>query len=316
MAMRARFSKSQSPPVNTPLATLDGAERSLSMLVEGTARNMPEIHAEAYQDLRANLAKLSLQLRDGLPEDDKVELIRSILREFESYRARVDELLRDRLANWRALLSSVVRDLIKSRGLDPTSERAVALTRRVASLLASEEIQGFQVLLADYLRIGGLGAQSGGKSNGEMLSHADRSTANDNAAGLRGGGAASEHVKQLMEKGGVGYVVLFRLGALDMIGKRFGWEAVQDSLMAVSAFLTHSLRSDDRIYHWSDSSLLSVLATPASEPILTAAMQRIVDNNRDITIQIGTRPVMLRVPLQFQITPISRLSSPDDLNRL
>jgi hypothetical protein len=302
--------------VNTPLATLDGAERSLSMLVEGTARNMPEIHAEAYQDLRANLAKLSLQLRDGLPEDDKVELIRSILREFESYRARVDELLRDRLANWRALLSSVVRDLIKSRGLDPTSERAVALTRRVASLLASEEIQGFQVLLADYLRIGGLGAQSGGKSNGEMLSHADRSTANDNAAGLRGGGAASEHVKQLMEKGGVGYVVLFRLGALDMIGKRFGWEAVQDSLMAVSAFLTHSLRSDDRIYHWSDSSLLSVLATPASEPILTAAMQRIVDNNRDITIQIGTRPVMLRVPLQFQITPISRLSSPDDLNRL
>lgn len=315
MALRMKISKGQSRPVDAPLATLDGAERSLSLLVEGAARHMPEVHAEAYQDLRANLARLSLQLRDGLPEDDKVELIRSILREFESYRGRVDELLRDRLANWRALLSSVVRDLIKSRGLDPASERAVALTRRIASLLTSEEIQGFQVLLADYLRIGGLGAQSGGKS-GEALGHANRSTANDNAAGLRGGGAAAEHVKQLMEKGANGYVVLFRLGALDMIGKRFGWEAVQDSLMAVSAFLTHSLRSDDRIYHWSDSSLLSVLTTPASEPILTAAMQRIVDNNRDITIQIGTRPVMLRVPLQFQITPISRLSSPEDLNRL
>jgi hypothetical protein len=101
-----------------------------------------------------------------------------------------------------------------------------------------------------------------------------------------------------------------------MIGKRFGWEAVQDSLMAVSAFLTHSLRSDDGIYHWSDSALLAVLNTPASEPILTTAMQRIVDNNRDITIQIGDRPVMLRVPMQFRITPISQLNSAEDLNRL
>jgi GGDEF domain-containing protein len=280
--------------------------------VEGFVRHLPEIHSEGYKDLRANITRLSLQLRDGLPEDDKVELIRSILREFETYHGKVDELLRERLASWRGLASTLVHDLLKSRGLDPASERAVTLTRRVASLLSTEEISGFQVMLTDYLRIGGLN----GHSSGMALGKADRSTANDNAAGLRGGGAATEHVRQIMEKGANGYVVLFRLGALDMIGKRFGWEAVQDSLMAVSAFLTHSLRSDDGIYHWSDSALLAVLTTPASEQILNPAMQRIVDNNRDITIQIGDRPVMLRVPLQFQITPISRLSSPDDLNRL
>ena len=119
-----------------------------------------------------------------------------------------------------------------------------------------------------------------------------------------------------MDKNGSGFVVLFKLGCLDMIGKRFGWEAVQDSLMAVSAFLTHSLRSDDGIYHWNDSSLLAVLNSPAPESMLQTAMQRIVDNNRDITIQIDNRPVMLRVPLEFDITPISRLNSPEDLYRL
>jgi hypothetical protein len=93
-------------------------------------------------------------------------------------------------------------------------------------------------------------------------------------------------------------------------------EAVQDSLMAVSAFLTHSLRSDDAIYHWSGSSLLAVLQTPASLPILTAAMRRIVDNNRDITIQIGGRSVMLRIPLEFEITPISQLRNAEDLHKL
>jgi GGDEF domain-containing protein len=296
--------------MQTDVTALDGGERSLTQLIEGVARNLPEIHVEAYQNLRANLARLGLQLRDGLPEDDK--LIRAVLHEFETYRAKVDELLRERLGAWRGLTSKLVNDLINGYGLDPGSERALPLTRRIASLLSVEEIQGFQVLLADYLRVGGLDGQRAGMALGK----ADRSTANDNAAGLRGGGAATEHVKQMMEKGAGGYVVLFRLGCLDMIGKRFGWEAVQDSLMAVSAFLTHSLRSDDGIYHWSDSALLAVLNSPASEEMLTAAMQRIVDNNRDITIQIGDRPVMLRVPLQLCITPISLLASPDDLNRL
>lgn len=312
MASRSRNSKDSVRPAPIALGTPDGGERFLTQLVEGVARNLPEIHPEAYQDLRANLTRLALQLRDGLPEDDKLELIRAVLREIESYRTKVDELLRERLAGWRGLAGKLVNDLIKSYGLDPRSERALPLVRRVASLLTADEIQGFHIMLADYLRLG----TRDGASGGFALSKADRSTANDNAAGLRGGGAAQEHVKHMMEKGTSGYVVIFRLGCLDMIGKRFGWEAVQDSLMAVSAFLTHSLRSDDGIYHWSDSALLAVLNSPASLEIITPAMQRIVDNNRDITIQIGNRLVMLRVPLQFRITPISGLGSPEDLNRL
>ena len=312
MGMRSRNSKDEHRPVPREIHAAEGSERSLTQLVEGVARNLPEVHPEAYQDLRANLARLALQLRDGLPEDDKLELIRAILREIESYRTKVDDLLRERLAAWRGLTSKLLNDLIKSYGLDPGSERARPLVRRVASLLTADEIQGFHVMLADFLRLGPLDGALGGVA----LSKADRSTANDNAAGLRGGGAAAEHVKHMMEKRTPGYVVIFRLGCLDVIGKRFGWEAMQDSLMAVSAFLTHSLRSDDGIYHWSDSALLAVLNSPASLEIITPAMQRIVDNNRDITIQIGTRLVMLRVPLQFRITPIAGLSSPDDLNRL
>jgi len=119
-----------------------------------------------------------------------------------------------------------------------------------------------------------------------------------------------------MDSNGSGFVVIFKLNCLGMIGERFGLEAVQDSLMAVSAFLTNSLRSDDAIYSWSGSSLLAVLQTPASEQILAAAMRRIVDNNRDITIQMGGRSVMLRIPLEFQMTPISQLRSAGDLHKL
>jgi GGDEF domain-containing protein len=101
-----------------------------------------------------------------------------------------------------------------------------------------------------------------------------------------------------------------------MICERFGIEAVQDCLMAVSAYLTHTLRRDDAIFHWSDSTLLAIVLDRPTEQILTAELERIASQNRDITINVGGRVVMLRIPLGFELIPIERLTSASDINRL
>jgi GGDEF domain-containing protein len=195
-------------------------------------------------------------------------------------------------------------------GIHAASSEAAMLVDRIASLLTSTEIQGYNLQLADFLRPQ---RKETSDFNAAPQKSVDRSIDNDNAAGLRGGGSAVQHLKRVMDCGVSGYVVLFRLGCLDMICERFGLDAVHDSLMAVAAFLTHSLRSDDAVYHWSDATLLAILQTPASEKVISAAMRRVVDNNRDTTIQIGGRNVMLRIPMEFDITPISQLDQPEDL---
>jgi GGDEF domain-containing protein len=119
-----------------------------------------------------------------------------------------------------------------------------------------------------------------------------------------------------MERGGNGFIALFRLGCLEIISQRFGMEAVQDCVMAVSAFLTHNLHSGDAIFHWSDSSLLVVLEGRPNDKILTAELQRIVVQNREITVIIEGRNVMLRIPLDFDLTPIEVLHSAEDLYKL
>jgi hypothetical protein len=148
------------------------------------------------------------------------------------------------------------------------------------------------------------------------LAKTDRSTANLNASGLRGGGSAVEHLERIMDQGGQGYVVLFRLSCLEMIFERFGPEAVEDCLMAISAYLTHSLHSDDTIYHWSDSSLLAILQRRVNEQILRAELNRIAAHNRDITITVNDRTIMLRVPLDFDIYPINGFGGAEDLYKL
>jgi hypothetical protein len=288
-------------------------ERSLTQLTEGAASNMLAIDAADYRDFRAKVSQLALQLRDGLPDAERFALILSVLHEFEQYRKISEEAMKDRVSGWRTLVSKLLVDLLARTGIDAGSRDAAPLVRRVASLLTGEELNGFLIQLTDFFRLSGMDHRT---LRAAQLTVADRSTANDNAAGLRGGGTALEHVRKIMERNIGGYAVLFQLNCLGMIGERFGVEAVQDSLMAVSAFLTHSLRSDDAVYHWSDSSLLAILQTPVGVPILTAAMRRIVDNNRDITIQIGGRTVMLRIPLEFEITPIDQLRTAEDLNKL
>jgi hypothetical protein len=86
--------------------------------------------------------------------------------------------------------------------------------------------------------------------------------------------------------------------------------------MAVSAFLTASLHNEDAIYHWSDSSLLAILQGRASEQILAAELQRIASQNRESSINVAGRTIMLRIPLAFDLTPISRLHTAEDLFRL
>jgi GGDEF domain-containing protein len=144
----------------------------------------------------------------------------------------------------------------------------------------------------------------------------DRSVANDNAAGLRGGGAAIEHVRKMISGARPGYVGLFRLNCLDVVGERFGQEGIQDCLMAVSAFLIESLRKEDSVYHWSESSLLAVCDRKIREDILSAELHRVLSHNRDFTIQIGNSRIMLRIPIELELFPITLFESAEDLQKL
>jgi GGDEF domain-containing protein len=291
----------------------ENAERCLTLLVEGAALNVLDVDPGSYREFRSNVSKLAQQLPDRLPDDEKLSLIKSVVHEFENYRNTGEKVTRERTAGWRGLAAMLFRDLLVSLGVSSSSADAARLGKEIVGLGSAEEIQEWRTQAERFLRP----HDKEGKPLGiASMRSADRSTANDNASGLRGGGSAVEHVKAILDRGGTGFVALFRLSCLEMISQRFGAEAVEDCLMAVSAFLTTSLHNQDAIYHWSDASLLAVLVGRPSEQILAAELQRIASHNRESTIKVAGRIIMLRIPLAFDLTPIDRLRSADDLYRL
>jgi GGDEF domain-containing protein len=313
MNLRQMAAWGQTHPGGDKLVELPNPERFLTLAVEGLARGVPEIDSETYKQFRSNVAKLALQLPDRAPEEEKLTQLRSIVREFGDYRKVGEDELRDRTLAWRSVTAFLFHELLKALGVDDAAARSDELSSRIAAATSAERIQNLRTQLDLFLHPGGADS---GPVQASSLHTADHTTANDNAAGLRGGGSALEHLRRIMAAGGKAFIVLFRLSCLNMISQRFGPEAVEDCLMAVAAFLTQSLLSDDAVYHWSDSSLLAILEGRANEQILTAELERIVFQNRETTVNIGGRATMLRIPLTFDLTPVERLESPDDLLKI
>jgi GGDEF domain-containing protein len=292
-----------------------GAEWSLPRLLEQAAKNVPEVDSSAYKTFYANVSRLAPQLSSPPIGSGDLELLRQVLEEFGQYHKCTENALRERLAAWRRLVTKLLLELFARSGVAPTSADAAPLAQSATTLLSSAEIHAFTILLDDFLRLNRANSSAG--SNAPLARESEAPTPdNNNAAGLHSVDAAVAQLKTILDQGERGFIVHFQLCCLGMINERFGEEAVYDSMMAVSAFLTRSLRSEDTVYYWNDSSLLAILPTPATERVITMAIQRIVDNNRDITLSIGGRVTMLRIPLKFEISPIDKLRAAEDLYKL
>ncbi|MDE3199643.1 MAG: diguanylate cyclase [Acidobacteriota bacterium] len=291
----------------------DGAgDRALTLLADGAMRQMGQLNAAEFESFCGRVGALARKMPDHLPEAEKIMHVRSVLKEFENYRAGEDALLHERLSGWRALVLTLFTELFAALGVDASSKSAASISDVIRHMNTAEEIAQLSARIEAFLHPGG--SERKNDVDPAHLRKADRTTANDNAAGLRGGGAAVDHVQRMIDKGDKGLVAIFHLNVLDVISERFGMEAVQDCIMAVSAHLTHSLRKGDAIYHWSDASLLGVLEKRANSRIAMAELQRIASQNREITITVGGRAVMLRIPIEFELIELDQLESAEALN--
>jgi len=289
------------------------ARRALGLLLEGAAINFLQPDPEAYGRMRNAILRDSIRIAEPQSEADLLLAVQAIIREFDAYRSHSEETLEARQKEWRQVVAMLSQLLIEQRKFKPESEEWTGVKVALASAVTAEEILSLrEQLQRTFLRTGAEAAAR----EAELAEEQDRSVANDNAAGLRGGGAAIEQVRTMIAKSKPGYIGLFRLSCLDVVGERFGQEGIQDCLMAVSAFLIENLRAEDSVYHWSESSLLAVCDRKIREDILSAELNRVLQRNRDFTIQIGDSTIMLRIPIDLELFPIDAFQSADDLQKI
>jgi hypothetical protein len=61
---------------------------------------------------------------------------------------------------------------------------------------------------------------------------------------------------------------------------------------------------------------VAILLGRPNEHLLTAELNRIAAKNTDINVTIGGRSIMLRIPFSFELTPIQRLKTAEELHKI
>jgi GGDEF domain-containing protein len=303
---------------NTDARSTDSAHgaaerRALGLLLEGAAINLPQIDPDLHRRFRSGILRSSISLIEPQSEHDLLNNVAAIVHELEVYRTDSEATLDARLKEWRLLTGLVINLLAVRDKIDQRSESWAKIAVSLSTAVTGDEIESLRTTLQKLFQLSG---EEQAAKRAMAAEEQDRSTANDNAAGLRGGGAAIEQVAAMIAQSRPGYVGLFRLSCLDVVGERFGPEGIQDCLMAVSAFLIQNMRAEDSVYHWSESSLLAVCDRKIREDILAAELNRVLSRNREFTINIGDRAIMLRIPVTLDLFPITHFKSADDLQNL
>ena len=104
------------------------------------------------------------------------------------------------------------------------------------------------------------------------------------------------------------YVILFKLPVLETIEERYGEEAGADYLINAAHFLTQSLRSDDRLFHWGRYVLMAVVRRTVSPAAVRMEVARLISAPADQVLEIHGRSIMVATAIDCDFRSVSQFS--------
>jgi FixJ family two-component response regulator len=135
----------------------------------------------------------------------------------------------------------------------------------------------------------------------------------EGSTGLGGPSQARALLLPLIEVDPLCYVVLLRLAAFQTLETRYGEEAASDYLNSAAQFLLEALRSQDRLFHWGRDVLMAVIQRRIAPAALRMEIARLTSANRQHVMAVNGRTVMIASPITFDLQPVSRFSTFNDM---
>jgi len=124
--------------------------------------------------------------------------------------------------------------------------------------------------------------------------------------GLPGPSQAREFLTPLFGADHQTYVILFRLTMLETIEERYGEEAGADYLINAAHYLTQSLRSDDRLFHWGRYVLMAVVRRTVSPAAVRMEMARLTLAPGDQVLDVHGRNIVVATSIGCDFKPVSQ----------
>jgi FixJ family two-component response regulator len=135
----------------------------------------------------------------------------------------------------------------------------------------------------------------------------------DGSTGLPGPSKARSFLEPLLGADSQGYTILLKLSLFPMIEERYGEAAAIDYLKSAVRFLKQALRPEDQLFHWSRDVLMAFARRQVSPAAMRMEFSRLMSNTQQHIVEANGKRVMVALPLTFDLLPVARFASLDQM---
>lgn len=283
--------------------------RCIDLLAEGTAINTPEILPGQFTHFRETVSATLPEINSSHNQGAMLTAIRHCLQPFEAYRLSTEAETRNLTREWHQMSDGLLAGLEASGLLGPEAGRILPIRQKLKAAEHAETIRALRIEVENLI---GRYAPVASKRGGPTL-RGDNGLIVESPTGLKGFPEAKVQLEEMLKNVEAGFVAFFHLTGVRMIESRFGYEAAQDCLMSVSSQLVQGMQSADRLYHLDKDVLMGILMNRPSREFAIGEMNRVAAQNRELTMRLEGRTVMLRVPISVTLHFILDYQTADEI---
>jgi ActR/RegA family two-component response regulator len=130
--------------------------------------------------------------------------------------------------------------------------------------------------------------------------------------GLSGPSEARACIESLFRPNSPYYVVMVKLTTLPLIEERYGAEASTRYAQSTVQFLMNAFPKD-RLFHWNRGVLMMVIERQVSPTAIRMEITRLMHDRLECTTEVNGRRIMLAGPTTFDLLPVSKFSTFDEM---
>jgi GGDEF domain-containing protein len=307
-SMRMIFSPKKAPSNDELTSALF---KVVQQLLEGCALHSVEIDAVEHAAFRASIRSIARRFEAQSDYRDLLILAGETNKTVQAYNQQVERLMLELSVEKQQALKLLTGSLLRvCQGSETSTQQLRQIERELTLTAQLSDMKDIKVKLAQcvdalcaetaaqesrYLALKEQIAQSS-----SILEDRDRVT------GLATLKNAEARIKELGSAGSHGHVMLFFLKNVEMINRRFGFEAGDAALRRFSSYLAKSLQPDDQLFRWRGPCFVIVTNRLAPFEAIEAEAKQIALRGPEQDIEGNGKSMLIRLMAATSAFPIPK----------
>ncbi|HZL56011.1 MAG TPA: GGDEF domain-containing protein [Bryobacteraceae bacterium] len=284
----------------------DSLNRVVSLLLQGISLHTFQFDPAVTETFQISIRKLRSQLELVDDEDSALLMAGAAIRLLEENNEAAEAHLHAKQNELEKVIALLSDALLEVSGASEEKmvqvkeiERDIAAARGIAAMAAG---RARMASAAEAIREAALSAAEGlNAASGEI----------DGVTGLPDSVHGSAAISEAWGHRSDYYVAIFAAERLDAINTRFGFEAGDQVLQALSQHVTQQAITGDQLFRWRGPCVMSLMRRRLPEAHVLAEMTRTGSSRLEHSISIRDRDAIVSVSTAWQLIPLSAMKSVD-----